>query len=259
MGLEVRDVTVRFGGHTALDNISLRALNGQITGLIGPNGAGKTTMFNVITGLQAPHAGKVELDGRDISKLAPYKRARRGMARTFQRLELFGSLTVRENIHVAAAQFKRRHRTAERAAPTTEKLIERLNLGAIAEVRADSLPTGQGRMVELARSLACRPRVLLLDEPASGQDESETADFSRVLREVADEGVAVLLVEHDMDLVMSVCDELHVLDFGKKLAQGTCAQIQADPAVRAAYLGEVDDDLDPAVLADPDDALGVSR
>ncbi|WTW98634.1 ABC transporter ATP-binding protein [Streptomycetaceae bacterium NBC_01309] len=241
MGLEVKDVTVRFGGHVALDNVSLQAVNGEVTGLIGPNGAGKTTMFNVITGLQNPTRGTVTLDGRDISKLAPYRRARRGMARTFQRLELFGSLTVRENIHVAAAQFRRRHRSAERAGPTTDTLIKRLNLGAIAEVRADSLPTGQGRMVELARALACRPRVLLLDEPASGQDESETAEFSRVLRDVASEGVAVLLVEHDMDLVMSVCDNLHVLDFGKKLAQGTCAQIQADPLVRAAYLGEAEE------------------
>lgn len=241
MGLEVKDVTVRFGGHVALDNVSLQAVNGEVTGLIGPNGAGKTTMFNVITGLQNPTRGTVTLDGRDISKLAPYRRARRGMARTFQRLELFGSLTVRENIHVAAAQFRRRHRSAERAGPTTDTLVKRLNLGAIAEVRADSLPTGQGRMVELARALACRPRVLLLDEPASGQDESETAEFSRVLRDVASEGVAVLLVEHDMDLVMSVCDNLHVLDFGKKLAQGTCAQIQADPLVRAAYLGEAEE------------------
>ncbi|WP_436775016.1 ABC transporter ATP-binding protein [Yinghuangia sp. YIM S09857] len=241
MGLEVKDVTVRFGGHVALDNVSLEARKGEVTGLIGPNGAGKTTMFNVITGLQNPTRGTVTLDSRDISKLAPYKRARRGMARTFQRLELFGSLTVRENIHVAAAQFRRRHRTAERAGPTTDTLVKRLNLGAIADVRADSLPTGQGRMVELARALACRPSVLLLDEPASGQDESETAEFSRVLRDVAAEGVAVLLVEHDMDLVMSVCDNLHVLDFGKKLAQGTCAEIQADPLVRAAYLGEAEE------------------
>ncbi|HSA50748.1 MAG TPA: ABC transporter ATP-binding protein [Yinghuangia sp.] len=238
MGLEVTGVTVRFGGHVALDNVSLRAQNGLITGLIGPNGAGKTTMFNVITGLQAPSSGTVTLDGRDIGKLAPYKRARRGMARTFQRLELFGSLTVRENIHVAAAQYKLRHPSADGASRTTGALLERLGLVPIADVRADALPTGQGRMVELARALACRPRVLLLDEPASGQDESETAEFSRVLREVADDNVAVLLVEHDMDLVMAVCDELHVLDFGRKLAQGTCAEIQADARVRAAYLGE---------------------
>ncbi|UGQ13309.1 ABC transporter ATP-binding protein [Yinghuangia sp. ASG 101] len=250
MGLEVTGVTVRFGGHVALDNVSLHAQNGLVTGLIGPNGAGKTTMFNVITGLQAASSGTVTLDGRDVGRLAPYKRARRGMARTFQRLELFGSLTVRDNIHVAAAQYRLRHPTAESAGRTTGELIERLGLVPIADVRADSLPTGQGRMVELARALACRPRLLLLDEPASGQDESETAEFSRVLREVAAEGAAVLLVEHDMDLVMSVCDELHVLDFGRKLAQGTCAEIQADARVRAAYLGEPEAS---------DEALGATR
>jgi branched-chain amino acid transport system ATP-binding protein len=239
-GLEVSNVTVKFGGHTALDDISLHARPGKITGLIGPNGAGKTTMFNVITGLQAPSNGSVVLDGRNVSRLAPFRRARLGMARTFQRLELFGSLSVRENIHVAAVQYRRRHPSSGSAHSATSKLLARLNLNDIADARADSLPTGQGRMVELARAMACGPRVLLLDEPASGQDESETADFSRVLREVAGSGVAVLLVEHDMDLVMSCCDELHVLDFGKKLAHGTPAEIQADAGVRAAYLGEED-------------------
>jgi branched-chain amino acid transport system ATP-binding protein len=241
MGLEVEGVTVRFGGHTALNNVNIWAHEGKVTGLIGPNGAGKTTIFNVITGLQPPSSGRVRMDGRDVSKLAPYRRARLGMARTFQRLELFGSLTVRENIQVAAAQYRRLHRgTQETPQDTSARLLHRLNLTEIAHVRADQLPTGQGRVVELARSLASRPKILLLDEPASGQDDEETRGFGQLLREIADDGVAVLLVEHDMDLVMNTCDELHVLDFGKKIANGTCDEIRANTAVQAAYLGTAD-------------------
>jgi len=241
MGLEVEGVTVRFGGHTALNSVDIWAHDGKVTGLIGPNGAGKTTIFNVITGLQPPHAGRIVMNGRDVSKLAPYRRARLGMARTFQRLELFGSLSVRENIQVAAAQYRRLNRgTRETAQDTAARLLLRLNLTEIAHIRADQLPTGQGRLVELARSLAARPKVLLLDEPASGQDDEETRGFSRLLRDIADDGVAVLLVEHDMDLVMSTCDELHVLDFGKKIANGTCDEIRANAAVQAAYLGTAD-------------------
>ncbi|MGC0417484.1 ABC transporter ATP-binding protein [Embleya sp. AB8] len=241
MGLEVEGVTVRFGGHVALNNVNIWAHEGKVTGLIGPNGAGKTTIFNVITGLQPPSSGRVRMDGRDVSRLAPYRRARLGMARTFQRLELFGSLTVRENIQIAAAQYRRLHRgTKETPQDTAARLLHRLALTEIAHVRADQLPTGQGRVVELARSLASRPKILLLDEPASGQDDEETRGFGQLLREIADDGVAVLLVEHDMDLVMNTCDELHVLDFGKKIANGTCDEIRRNAAVQAAYLGTAD-------------------
>jgi branched-chain amino acid transport system ATP-binding protein len=235
--LEVSDVTVRFGGNTAVQDVSLSVGDGIVTGLIGPNGAGKTTLFNVITGLQPAARGKVRLDGRDISGLPPYRRARLGLARTFQRLELFGALTVRENIQVAASLRKGWGSSEEPVAETVNRLIARLSLGPVADVRADSLPTGQGRLLELGRCLAVQPSVLLLDEPASGQDESETERFAEILRELVGEGIAILLVEHDMGLVMSVCEHIFVLDFGRLIASGSPRDIRADVAVQAAYLG----------------------
>jgi len=232
--LEVRGVTVDFGGRRALDDVSLAAEAGVITGLIGPNGAGKTTLFNVVCGLQAPTHGVVCLGGGDITRLAPFKRARRGLARTFQRLEPFGLLTVRENVRLAAHLARRPDPDA-----VTEQLLRRLGVVPLAETRADRLPTGQARVVELARALATDPRVLLLDEPASGQDVGETQAFGTVLREVAADGVAVVLVEHDIQLVMDVCAHIHVLDLGRVLASGTASAIQHDAAVLAAYLGQV--------------------
>ena len=229
--LDVSGVTVRFGGHVALDDVRLTAAPGEVTGLIGPNGAGKTTLFNVITGLQAPQRGRVRLDGDDVTGIAPYRRARRGLARTFQRLELFGLLTVRENVELAASVRGRRPgRSADEA-------LALVGLTAMGEVRADELPTGKARLVELARALATGPRVLLLDEPASGQDDAETEAFRDVLLTVAAEGIAVVLVEHDVHLVMRTCARVHVLDFGRVLAAGTAAEVQADQAVLDAYLG----------------------
>ena len=238
--LEVQEVTVRFGGHTALSSVSLDVEAGSITGLIGPNGAGKTTMFNVITGLQVPTKGSVQLGGKDVGGRLPYKRARLGMARTFQRLELFGQLTVRENIQVAGGlrkQWGKSGNMLDGPPPTVDELLERVGLTGVADVRADSLPTGQGRLVELARALAIRPRLLLLDEPASGQDEEETKAFASLLRSLAGEGMAILLVEHDMELVMQVCSKIYVLDFGQMMASGTPAEVRADAKVQAAYLG----------------------
>jgi branched-chain amino acid transport system ATP-binding protein len=235
--LEVRDVTVRFGGNVALDQVSLSAEPGCVTGLIGPNGAGKTTLFNVITGLLAPNSGRVELGGSDVTRLNPTKRARRGLARTFQRLELFSLLTVRENIRVAADIRRGWSRDKDNPAEVVEQIIERVGLRAIAEERVDSLPTGQCRLVELGRSLATKPKVLLLDEPASGQDETETEQFAVLLRELADEGMVVVRVDHDVQLVMNICRTVHVLDFGQIIAVGTPAEIQANEAVLAAYLG----------------------
>jgi branched-chain amino acid transport system ATP-binding protein len=230
--LEVTEVSVRFGGRMALQDVTLTAERGTITGLIGPNGAGKTTLFNVICGLQQPTRGEVEIDGLDVTKLAPFKRARKGLARTFQRLEPFGLLTVRENVRLAAD-------VARRPGPdaVADQLLSRLGIDGLAHQRADRLPTGQARVLELARALATDPKVLLLDEPASGQDEGETVAFSQVLREVAADGVAVVLVEHDIQLVMDVCSQIHVLDLGRLLASGPPAVVQQDEAVLAAYLG----------------------
>src|SRR3546814_99040 len=230
--LSVRDVSVSFGGRAALHSVEVDAAAGVVTGLIGPNGAGKTTLFNVICGLQTPGRGAVSIGGSDVTALPPFKRARKGLARTFQRLELFGLLTVRENVRLAAD-------IARRDAPDeiADHLMSRLGIAELAAVRADRLPTGQARLVELARALATDPTVLLLDEPASGQDASETAAFSALLREIATDGVAVVLVEHDVSLVMDVCETIHVLDLGRVIATGTPAEVQGNDAVLTAYLG----------------------
>jgi branched-chain amino acid transport system ATP-binding protein len=239
--LSVRDVTVRFGGNVAVLDVSLDAEPGHITGLIGPNGAGKTTLFNVITGLQPPSAGRVLLNGQDVTRLPTHKRARLGLARTFQRLELFGILTAHGNVKLAADTRARADRNLKEAANADAEataLLERVGLADVADVRADALSTGKARLVELARALAIRPRVLLLDEPASGLTEDETLQFGRILRELAAEGVAVVLVEHDVALVFAVCDRIHVLDRGQLLASGDAAAIRTDQRVLDAYLGE---------------------
>ncbi|CAN5866791.1 ABC transporter ATP-binding protein [soil metagenome] len=248
--LELRSLRVRFGGKMAVDGVDLVADAGCVTGLIGPNGAGKTTCFNVITGLQEPSQGTVVLDGVDITRLRPHRRARVGLARTFQRLELFGSLSVRENVQVAVeiagrADGDRGGRTAGDRAGAAGTVLDRVGLAAVAGERADSLPTGLARLVELARAIATRPRLLLLDEPASGLDEAETAGLARLLVDLATDGMAILLVEHDMALVMEVCRTVHVLDNGSVLAVGTPAEVQRDPAVAEAYLG-ADTRLAPA-------------
>ncbi len=230
--LRAQGVTVSFGGRDALSDVSITAESGVVTGLIGPNGAGKTTLFNVVCGLQAPTSGRVSIQGDDVTGLPPFKRARRGLARTFQRLELFGLLTVRENVRLAADIARRPDPDA-----VADDLLVRLGIDALAPQRSDRLPTGQARLVELARALATDPAVLLLDEPASGQDEHETAAFSTVLREVAERGVAVVLVEHDIQLVMDVCTHIHVLDLGRVIASGPPAEVRSDEAVLSAYLG----------------------
>jgi branched-chain amino acid transport system ATP-binding protein len=230
--LETRDVCVRFGGHMAVNAVDLSVDEGQITGLIGPNGAGKTTTFNVITGLQAPTRGTVLLDGADITKISAHARARGGIARTFQRLELFGSLTVRDNVLTAA---ELRGHEPQRVA---DELLERVGLTAVADQRADSLSTGSARLVELARALACQPRVLLLDEPASGLDEQETERFAEILVDLTSDGLGILIVEHDVPLVMRLCSQITVLNFGEVLATGTPAEIQRNAHVVDAYLGQ---------------------
>jgi len=238
--LEVTGVEVRFGGVAALRGVDLAVDAGGVTGLIGPNGAGKTTLFNVVTGLQKAHAGQVVLDGEPIGHLPPHRRARLGIARTFQRLEIFGSLTVRENILVAAEIRRRWARDGSNPRRVAEEVLYEVGLRDVARERCDTLPTGLARLVEVGRALATRPSVLLLDEPSSGLDERETDELGALLCRLAERGMAVLLVEHDVDLVMSTCRCIHVLDFGQILAVGTPAEIQANPAVRAAYLGTED-------------------
>jgi branched-chain amino acid transport system ATP-binding protein len=234
--LRVENASVRFGGVQALDGVSLVAPGGVVTGLIGPNGAGKTTLFNAVTGLLRLSQGSVWLDETEVTRYGPTRRARLGLARTFQRLEVFGTMTARQNILVAAELAGHRG-TAASPAAATSALLGRLGLTAVADVQADTLPTGLARLVELARALASQPSVLLLDEPSSGLNTAETDSMGELLGELADEGLAVLLVEHDVELVMRVCRTVSVLDFGRLIAVGSPAAVQADPGVRLAYLG----------------------
>ncbi|WP_372735665.1 ABC transporter ATP-binding protein [Nocardioides sp.] len=235
--LSVRGVTVRFGGTTAVDDVELSLEPGSITGLIGPNGAGKTTLFNVVTGMQRPTAGRVVFDGHDITRWGPARRAHLGIARTFQRLELFLSLSVRDNVRVAGDIVKARRRGNYDVDAETERLLELTGLSEIADQDVSDIPTGRARVVEVARALMTRPRLLLLDEPASGQTEQETEEFSSMLRGLAESGLAICLVEHDLPLVMSLCRTIHVLDQGQVIASGTPDVVRASPAVIEAYIG----------------------
>jgi len=246
-GLAVRDLSVRYGGLHAVKGISLDAPAGRLTGLIGPNGAGKTTTFNALSGLVRPSAGTITLFGDDISRLSPQARARHGLGRTFQRMELFDSLTVAQNVAVGreahfAGSNPIRHlvaRPSERAAvaAAVDAAVELCGLGAIANRRAGAISTGQRRLVELGRAVAGDFRILLLDEPSSGLDVAETRRFGAILRTLVDDGLGVLLVEHDMALVMEVCDYIHVIDFGEPIFEGEPKKVAASPEVRAAYLG----------------------
>jgi ABC-type branched-subunit amino acid transport system ATPase component len=251
-GLLAEDVVVRFGGLVALGGVTVEAPRGRITGLIGPNGAGKTTMFNVCCGFQKADEGTVKLDGKDISHDSPARRARLGLGRTFQRMELFGSLTVRENVELAAEAVhvgddpltqrgivggRRKVRQAVKA--VADELIEETGLDPIADRMASEISAGQGRLVELARALARGPNLLLLDEPSSGLDAAESAAFAQLLlRLVESRDLGILMVEHDMSLVLTICGWIHVLDFGKPLLDGTPEQVRTSEEVRAAYLGQ---------------------
>ncbi|HVC69054.1 MAG TPA: ATP-binding cassette domain-containing protein [Acidimicrobiales bacterium] len=252
--LVVEQIAVRFGGIQALNDVDVTVSPGTVHGLIGPNGAGKTTLFNVITGLQPPSRGRVRFDGEDITGNAPHIRARLGMARTFQRLELFDTLTARENVQMAAETQRRRLPPGMSPDSTTQSLLEQVGIAHVADEPTDSLPTGLARLVELARAMATTPTVLLLDEPSAGLNQLETEALGKVLVRLASDGMAVLLVEHDMSLVMSICDQVTVLHYGEIIATGNPAAVQADPAVQAAYLGTET----PAEPTSPATAVGLS-
>ncbi len=231
-------MSVRFGGLLAVHAASLAVEAGTITGLIGPNGAGKTTLFNVVTGLQPPSNGDVMFDGRSVTRLGVHKRARLGIARTFQKLEAFNSLSARDNVLVAAEMATKARRQGRSVAAVANEALEQVGLADMAHITVGTMPTATARLVELARALATGPKILLLDEASSGLNDEETGAIGELLaRLVRESGVSVLLVEHDMNFVMGLCSQLYVLDLGQVIASGTPAEMQRNPLVQAAYLG----------------------
>jgi len=247
--LEVRALTKRFGGLVALRDVDLDVDAGEAVGLVGPNGAGKTTLFDCVSGVTRPDGGRVRFDGRRVDRLPVHRRARLGIGRTFQRLELFGGLTAREHLVVAERASRGDGRLWKdllgRGQPSSpeldraDDLLGELGLWDIADAPIESLSLGQGRLVELGRALIGDPRLLLLDEPSSGLDATETASIGELLRRAHDaRSVAILLVEHDLELVEAVAERVVVLDFGAVIATGSMRTVMADAAVKAAYLGE---------------------
>ena len=253
MFLEIDRLTMQFGGLVAVNNVSISIKKGEIHGLIGPNGSGKTTIFNVLSGYYKPTGGKVSFEGRTISGLPAHQITAVGFARTFQNMRLFKTMTVLENLLVAMGHHAKVGLLQEILNPVAvyqeekkfvEKAMELLDLLEVADFAnalATSLPYGNQRRVEMARALATDPKVILLDEPAAGLNEVETEDLRKTLMKIRDLGVTIFLVEHDMKLVMEVCEEISVLDYGKKIAEGTGAVISKDPVVIEAYLGQEED------------------
>ncbi len=252
--LELAGVGISFGGLRAVDDISFAVQDGQIVGLIGPNGAGKTTIFNLITGVYRPGAGKIFWRGQEITGLPPHRIAGRGIMRTFQTIRLFHDMTVFENVRAGCHLRVRQHwwqgllslpaqrREEALLADETHALLKRLDLDGVANEPALSLSYGMQRRVELARTLIAEPKLIILDEPAAGLNDRESEALNQTIFGIRDSGVSILLVEHDMNVVMNVTDHIVVISFGRKIAEGDAAAIRADPAVIEAYLGRDDED-----------------
>jgi branched-chain amino acid transport system permease protein len=245
--LVVDNIRKQFGGLTAVNDISFDIAAGQIVGLIGPNGAGKSTTFNLITGVLSKTSGRVTFCGQDVSQLPSREIARQGMSRTFQHVKMIADMTVLENVAMGAytrghkgvlsAMLRTNQVEEQRLMKEAQRQLERIGMGASLHEQAGNLAMGSQRLMEIARALCSDPALLLLDEPAAGLRHKEKQALAQVLRQLQREGMSILLVEHDMDLVMEVCDQLVVMEFGTLLTRGTPAEVQANPAVRAAYLG----------------------
>ena len=250
--LEVGGVTQRFGGLTAVDDVSFGIEAGQVSAIIGPNGAGKTTLFNLISGFQTPVAGRIVFDGREISGMTPHRVAAGGIVRTFQLVQLFPELTALQNVEAgchlrgsggiwaALARTAKARRELDEATAAARELLAFVGLEARAQMPAAALTYGQQRLLEVARAMAANPRLLLLDEPAAGLNAVETEHLAGVIRALIGRGITVLLIEHDVNLVMRVASRIVVLDFGRKIAEGTPQEVRNDPAVLDAYLGGVE-------------------